>query len=207
MKRYIIVSVAVFAGLMGVASLSYAMVQGSAHDFTGPNYDFGADICLPCHTPHNPVTNPDGLLWNHKVSSPTYMLYTHSTLDALMPDPDGQSKLCLSCHDGTVALDSFGRQTGGTNAGKDALPGIDLRKDHPVSLYWNHQTSSSGYESGRGGDCTLCHKSPPVGDPLRFFESYIECATCHDVHNNAGLTSLLRMTLDRSAICLQCHDK
>jgi len=44
-------------------------------------------------------------LWNHQMSSVTnYIVYTSPTLKAVVGQPDGSSRLCLSCHDGTVAL-------------------------------------------------------------------------------------------------------
>ncbi len=66
-------------------------------------------VCIFCHTPHN--ADPSGPLWNHQLpSGVTYLKYTSSTMVACCtaqsnaPDPNGATKLCLSCHDGTVAL-------------------------------------------------------------------------------------------------------
>src|ERR1035438_10544635 len=61
-----------------------------------------SDICIFCHAPHN--TTGEGPLWNHELSHATYTPYTSSTLKAAVDQPTGASKLCLSCHDGTVAL-------------------------------------------------------------------------------------------------------
>src|SRR5512138_3110561 len=61
-----------------------------------------SEICIFCHTPHN--TNPTGPLWNRADQGSNYILYTSSTTQASPGQPDGASFLCLSCHDGTIAL-------------------------------------------------------------------------------------------------------
>ncbi|MES1981648.1 MAG: hypothetical protein V4443_04135 [Pseudomonadota bacterium] len=71
-------------------------------------------ICVFCHTPHNatPGVQP---IWNKKLSTAVYTTYTSNSLDALdingegvtssqLGQPAGSSKLCLSCHDGTLAV-------------------------------------------------------------------------------------------------------
>ncbi|MFQ5494707.1 MAG: hypothetical protein ACE5EX_04940, partial [Phycisphaerae bacterium] len=60
------------------------------------------EICVFCHAPHN--TGPMRPLWNRDVSPASYQIYQSSTLDASPGQPTGSSKLCLSCHDGTIAL-------------------------------------------------------------------------------------------------------
>ncbi len=68
-------------------------------------------VCVFCHTPHD--ANPAGPLWNHQLSSGvSYLKYTSSTMVAYSsqadaPDPNGASKLCLSCHDGVTAFNSL----------------------------------------------------------------------------------------------------
>jgi hypothetical protein len=46
------------------------------------------------------------------VTQGTFTPFTSATLDAIVGDPDGVSKLCLSCHDGVTAVDSFAGTTG-----------------------------------------------------------------------------------------------
>ncbi len=77
-------------------------------------------ICVFCHTPHNATLGVTPL-WNRKLSSATYTPYSSSSLDAEtilggpLGQPGGSSKLCLSCHDGTLAIGNvnvaFGRGT------------------------------------------------------------------------------------------------
>src|SRR5215472_1749968 len=61
-----------------------------------------ADVCIFCHAPHS--ASGAGPLWNHQLSVTTYTPYSSPTLKATVGQPTGSSKLCQSCHDGTVAL-------------------------------------------------------------------------------------------------------
>lgn len=184
---------------------AYATLSGSAHDFSATGWA-GGEICLPCHTPHNAEPGVDAPLWNHEISTASYTLYTSATLSATpeQPGPGGISRLCLSCHDGTVALDALG---GGSGSGLMISAafnlGTDLRDDHPISTPWDHSEAL--------GMCTNCHNShipsmPPGGD-TPFFSGKIECASCHDVHNNGPEVKLLRLPLAGSELCLHCHSK
>ena len=102
-----------------------------------------ADVCVFCHAPHS--ASPDGPLWNHQMSTAAYTPYTSSTLKAAVGQPTGSSKLCLSSHDGTVALGMvFSRPTSiAMPAGAVTIPagrtlvGTDLSAHHPVSFVYN----------------------------------------------------------------------
>jgi len=87
---------------------AFATVTGTAHDFS-PGRD-GSMACQYCHTPHMALSGTP--LWNHKLSDRTYEIYWSTSLDANVGQPTGSSKLCLSCHDGTVALDATVRGGG-----------------------------------------------------------------------------------------------
>jgi predicted CXXCH cytochrome family protein len=181
-------------------------ISGSLHDFSGQAWS-GGKICIVCHTPHNGATSvAEAPLWNHDVTAAAFALYSTSTLDASdMGQPDGASKLCLSCHDGTVALDSFGGAAGSTNISGSALVGTDLSNDHPISFTYDSALATADGQlynpsvanSGLGGTITA--------DML--FADKIQCASCHDVHNSAGNTDLLRIDNAASALCLTCHNK
>jgi hypothetical protein len=79
-----------------------------------------SDICIFCHTPHN--ATGDGPLWNHQMSSAAYQPYTSSTLKATVGQPTGASRLCLSCHDGTVALGMVHSRSGGIAMNSPMMP-------------------------------------------------------------------------------------
>jgi len=72
------------------------------------------EVCVFCHTPHGASTNPGQPLWNRADSAASYTLYGSSSLNASasMGQPSEQSKLCLSCHDGTLAIGAVGNAPG-----------------------------------------------------------------------------------------------
>lgn len=184
-------------------STASAQIAGSVHDFSGEGWSNG-EICLPCHTPHNADTTVvDSPLWNHEVTTATYTLYTSGSMQTAPEQPQGVTRLCLSCHDGTVALDSFGGNSGSNMLTGEANLGTALTDDHPVSILWQHQNRIMN------GTCGNCHNlhNPNWPTPLPFFDRYIECATCHDVHNGTGYPSLLRLSMERSQLCFHCHGK
>jgi len=195
-----------------VAAVQFGSAQtivGSAHDFSGQSWNTTTEICIVCHTPHNAdVSVADAPLWNHSLSAvATYTLYASGTMNSVPGQPDGSSKLCLSCHDGTVALENFGGVTSGTNfMTGGALVGTSLSNDHPISIDYdaalaladgglhNPATTSSGLGGTIAEDMLISGK--------------MQCSSCHDVHNSAvGTSSLLLKSNAASALCLTCHDK
>ncbi len=195
--------------IIGLASTAGAQIAGSAHDFSSYGWSNGR-ICEPCHTPHNANTTVAlAPLWNHDVTSAVYSVYSNpATLDAVVGQPAGISKLCLSCHDGTVAVDSFGGASGTTfisSVDPGADFGTDLSDDHPISFTYDGALATADGElfdptttgSGLGGT---------IQDDM-LYSNQVECASCHDVHNVAGNPYLLVKTNTASALCLTCHDK
>ena len=188
-----------------------AQIVGSAHDFSSDGWA-GNEICLPCHTPHNSDTSvTDAPLWNHEVTIAIFTPYLSGTLDATdVAQPDGVSKLCLSCHDGTVALDSFGGTTGTTFISTGANVGIDLSNDHPISFTYDVALSTA---DGELADPATTASGIPGGgniDEDMLFgigNDQLECSSCHDVHNSEGHDMLLLLENVGSALCLTCHTK
>lgn len=182
------------AGTLGLVAFSLAGVATAAgiadtkHNLsttgTGQNHVTAgtADICVFCHTPHgadvsNPVDNPP--LWNKRLApASTYQTYdtlNTSTLDGQVLPVGSTSVACLSCHDGTQAMDNIinapgsgdydptgGGPTGraytwttggtanadGTLSSGVALIGTDLTNDHPIGVAY-----CGGGITSVGGDC------------------------------------------------------
>lgn len=205
MLKKIFTSAVIMASLIFVVN-SYAAITGSAHDFSSAGWNSTGEICIVCHTPHNAdQTVTDAPLWNHQVTTATFTVYSGAgTLDATVGQPDGVSKLCLSCHDGTVALDSFGGTTTGTNyvTGNSNL-GTDLSNDHPISFTYDSALATAD------GELVTPQSTSTVDGTLPLFNGKLECATCHDVHNtaSAGNPNLLLKDNTGSALCLSCHSK
>jgi len=198
-----------------------ATIVGSSHDFSADTWNATGEICKPCHTPHNADTTVTGApLWNHDVTAvATYILYGSDTFDgaATQTQPTHYaSKLCLSCHDGTIALNSFGGNEDGAGVpygGPDVFApaevnfGTDLSNDHPIAFDYTDALATTDGElfppsttnSGLGGT---------IQNDLLFADT-LQCASCHDVHNtaSAGNAHLLNIDNAASGLCLTCHDK
>ncbi len=204
------IRILILAALTSLASISasYAEISGSAHDFSRESWAKG-EICLPCHTPHFASgSNNDAPLWNHEITTATYTLYNSSSLDAAIGQPRGVSKLCLSCHDGTVALDSFGGRSGSVFIDSDANLGTDLNDHHPISFIYDDVLAAQDGE-------LFTPSSIPAGIPGKngtiqsdmLINNSLECSSCHDVHNTNDFDDLLVKDNDGSALCLTCHKK
>jgi len=200
-------SLSVLFVLIASAS-SYAGISGSAHDMSGVSWNTTGEICIVCHTPHNANTTvADAPLWNHAVTSATYTLYTGTAMKATVGQPAGVSKLCLSCHDGTVAEDSFGSTTGTHTISGTSKLGTDLSNDHPISFTFDGALATA--DAGLNSPTTTSVGS--LGgtiDSKLLVNHKVECSSCHDVHNtNASLPHLLKVDNSGSALCLTCHNK
>lgn len=210
MKTYKILTTLVLTGLMSFAGFAQN-IAGSAHDFSTETWNSGAAICEVCHTPHNAVTISEAPLWNHEVTITTFTIYNSTvspSFTATANQPDGSSKLCLSCHDGTVAMDNFGGQTAGTNfISGDHNLGNDLSNDHPVSFVYDTSLAAS---DGGLFDPNSASSGLPSGGTIQedlLLANKLQCSSCHDVHNAAGVSSLLVKSNAGSALCLTCHNK
>ncbi|OQX15333.1 MAG: hypothetical protein BWK76_13370 [Desulfobulbaceae bacterium A2] len=207
-KKLLVISLALLEGLV-MSSTASAVLTGSKHDFT--NLQWGnSQICLPCHAPHNNINDQGAVLWNHTLTQASYTLYSSPTYDATTTttQPSAVSKFCLSCHDGTVALDAYGSHTGTTTITGNGLLGTNLSNDHPISFDYNAALVAADTATGGGipGLVTPASASQVVaGIPL--FTGKMECASCHDVHNKHGIAGLLNSSNTGSALCLKCHIK
>ncbi len=173
-------------------------IEGSKHDFSRLGLGQG-ELCLPCHTPHDAAVPQAGALWDHQESQNRSIKLFQGR-----PGQAGPGTLmCLSCHDGSTAVDAFGGRTGHVRIHEfsrelRSLIGAhgDLSSDHPVGIpYPEHdRTYRSRAEVEADGLVTL-----PNGQ--------VECTSCHDVHNHFGHEKMLVKSNERSALCLTCHRK
>ncbi len=162
-----------------------------------------SEICVFCHTPHN--SSPRKPLWNRNDPGSNYTLYNSSTLNANLGQPDGSSILCLSCHDGTIALGNvLSRSTDITfGGGVTTLPtgsknlSTDLSDDHPISLTYNSALAAS--------DGELKNPSTLTG-PVYLEKGKVQCTSCHDPHKNI-YNDFLVASRQNSTLCTYCHDK
>lgn len=195
--------------LLSISNLMYPQsVVNSKHNLsvTGPGSiraTSESEICIFCHTPHS--TSPQSPLWNRNDPGSFYLLYSSSTIQASPGQPDGSSILCLSCHDGTIALGSVLNRTseisfaGGITilpSGKSNLT-TDLADDHPVSFIYNSALAAS--------DGQL--KDPAsISHPVTLENGKMQCTSCHDAHNNMW-GKFLAASNQFSELCFKCHDR
>jgi predicted CXXCH cytochrome family protein len=157
-----------------------------------------SQVCAFCHTPHN--ANPGVPLWNHLMSGATYIQYESSTLQASPEQPAGKSRLCLACHDGTVALGALVNPPGGRKIDLEstfltgrASFGTDLSDDHPISFAYDTALQARNRRLIAPGRIDL----PLEGEQL-------ECTTCHDAHEKDTMP-FLRKTTVNGELCISCH--
>ena len=175
---------------------------------TGPVTALGeSQICVFCHTPHKAESAPGAPLWNRQLSGATYTTYTSSSMDAPgLDQPAGSSKLCLSCHDGTLALGTVNVLDGQENVNIDlqgtapdgTMPegsgattgftrrlGTDLTNDHPISFTYDSNLAAA---DGELRDPALVGyiASRQAGSNTRplvpLEKDQMQCISCHDPH-------------------------
>jgi predicted CXXCH cytochrome family protein len=146
-------------------------------------------------------------LWNHAVSEATFETYSSSSLDAAdLDQPDGESLLCLSCHDGTVAIDAYGGNAGGSEyVGGAALIGTGMSNQHPISFQYTDALAST--DGGLHDPTTTNSGLGGMIDEDLLYSNKLQCPSCHDVHDLSGFPMLLRVSIQNSELCLTCHNK
>jgi len=249
------------------ASAQYTHIKyivGSDHDLspTGGGYQVQGgftEICFFCHIPHasSSATASTPPIWNHQLSavssygvysSPTFNTLTTNIQDLGTPGTTAGaavvSNLCLSCHDGTVGINTvINVPTGSTYTQNAAMlsvhghststagspdyiwsgvqvgtnPGaVGLRSDHPINFTYNSalvaQVVSLATPTAIGnGTYSTGVVTTTTTLPLFSYTSTggmantMQCATCHEVHDNTTAQPFLRMANTESALCLACH--
>jgi hypothetical protein len=193
-----------------VASGASARFALSFHDFAAEGWS-GDEICVVCHAPQTgEATAPYSPLWKHEPAVESFPVYSSVRVRSPRGDPTGVSKLCLSCHDGTVARDSFGKQPGGTR-----LAALDpLLFQHPVSIVYDSSLAED--QRLRNPMATASGLGGTIAEDL-LVDGRLECTSCHDIHtltrgsgSDASSSQAKKLTLVKpnyaSKLCLTCHN-
>ena len=243
--RLILGGLAVGAALVLLPSAKAAIV-GSAHDFySNTNYWIGGNptwisgsatrtnVCGECHTIHHAPDPANGPLWIHTPSSQTYKTYDQAgsdTFDALglTVTLGSSSKACLSCHDGTVAVNdqtslisgasgtSTNQIKGGTAVfiNPDAIIPInnnDLTHMHPIGVSYTAAAAALPAGDLKATSTTFPNTAGnlTVRAQLKGVNQTVECSTCHDIHRTRGNapTSGIYTVASGQNLCLGCHNK
>lgn len=217
MKIKHILSALAVAGLLALPRIASAQsvnkgIEGSVHDFSTNSWNLRKGVCSTCHQAHH--TDEDQIipLWNHKTSTATFTPYSSPTLNASVGSPDGSSLACLSCHDGTLAINEgiSGFLGGGSSSSGPIDPsaqiGPDLHVVHPISFTYDAALAALDGEledptTYKIGDpkTGLTYSTAPVpatwaGSSLTgktihealLVDGKMQCSSCHDVHKLEG---------------------
>ena len=165
--------------------------------------------CTFCHAPHSGI-GANTPLWNQKLSQQTYTPYNSTTYHQqgnTQPTLGVTTSLCLSCHDGTVAVGQSAAYgplpTTGQLRSADSF-GTTLTGSHPLSLVTPIKDAPSLAASlaaqGKSAD--------PTG-AVKLVNGSIECTSCHDPHiqniDKVAQNFLIRDS-SNAQMCLACHD-
>jgi hypothetical protein len=236
-----------------------AGLVGSTHDFTpsggagalstngfatfkwGGETNLYSNPCQVCHIPHKaaPYSVAHAPLWNHAMSAnSSYVTYDQAgsaTFNALNLSVSlGSSIACLSCHDGSVAINQSYAQGGTTNNNQNGVTGTaayvpswavetvnpslatasgagpyvgfnNLTRMHPIGV---------NYDAAMAADPQL---QPVQGQYLPIMlkgtvgSRTVECASCHDIHRTQGQSATIShdliVDLNGGQLCLTCHNK
>lgn len=238
LKRFLVGLVALIP-LMAVAEC----LTNSAHDMTGRAYDAGhADrvnraVCDFCHTPVGedssasvPVWQPTRLLQGSYQLTPTSMMQ----LSPITGAGGGSTYLCLTCHDGTQALEvsvtaspsgethpvgvpyggeltrSHQFDAGAVSRRGFAVPTRDNINAEPV--WWVDTSNVDVAGRTHRGQAQWREKSDVILYTRKVQQEgrsettvpYVECASCHDPHQ-CETQSFLRIDNEGSTLCVSCH--
>ncbi|MEI8290408.1 MAG: cytochrome c3 family protein [Verrucomicrobiota bacterium] len=197
----------------GLVAMAAGSITGTPHDLSGKGWGT-TELCKYCHTPHlaqsATLTGGAAPLWNHQSTVQSYTLYSSATFLGSSTQPGPQSKLCLSCHDGTVAIDSYAN-AGIIQSGTHTMISLgastnligasgSLTSDHPISFVYNGALATADKHLNTPPSLNYAD----AGSQLPLYAGKLECATCHAVHDNT-YGKFLRIANTGSAMCRTCH--
>jgi len=221
---------------VGTVAVEEQTSQTGAQDtaeYTLPGADRQDRICVYCHHPHNTIKGSAtqySPLWNRDLTS-GYTGYNNGTMmsggatasqHAINADTTGikgVSLLCMSCHDGTVAMNAYSQTTGITDStqgsgsnnqesrlnqqlGSTADFGKDLSNHHPMGFAYDEV---AGTGAGKDNEIAL---SSTVMVPAGLTSGGMTVAQVtaaqtggvkiSDLLNGTGATATME--------CITCHD-
>ncbi|MFQ5430772.1 MAG: cytochrome c3 family protein [Phycisphaerae bacterium] len=179
------------ASLTGWAS---AGIEGSKHDFSNAEWS-GGDHCAACHATKNPVPPRTPPAWNPNAD----LTRRFGAPAEKRPSPGSGTRICLRCHDGSIARDTIAgvvrvRFANVQNPG--LLRSGHGRSNHPVGVRYPQ------FDKGFRPMTTVLARNT-----VRLPDGRVECVSCHDPHNQSGMRAMLVTGNARSALCLTCHKK
>ncbi len=237
-------SVAIFVGmLVPMAASAQVGIRNSDHDLSASS---GADIknandnqiCIYCHTPHKAQSTQ--LLWNHSQTAVAVWSWgndldgnalTNTTAGTLLPTiVRSNSKRCLGCHDGSVAIgdvSNAGDGQKGIIAGLENLPNltdatgklIDASKiiggggnmggNHPISIPYAGQTGYNNADSKAVADDAIGNYFKPTNAGCTSATGWCTTAPASDGRNGAAINLIPNApggATNFGIECTSCHE-
>lgn len=179
-------------------------------------------------------------LWNHTITQTVFQPYYNGpdapltgpkhaqSTDNLQSGNQGTfdrigaaSLLCLSCHDGSVAVNEYGHNPQSTISQSSGGQSIAAEYNIGKSGYLaNHHPIGFLYDTVAGLDPEIYDSNTAVFDqtydggsnkiPVSnlLWGGKMECATCHAVHNTGNTGEKLLYVSDKNSnLCFSCHNK
>ena len=223
---------------LGLSPTARASIVGSKHDFSvGTNYlvngvsfvssATSTNVCGACHTIHHAPDPARGPLWIHTPTKNTFVTYNQSGSEnfpsGLTVALGSSSLACLSCHDGSVAINSQDSLSDGiiSTSIKDTTPVFispkavvievsgnvdDLTHMHPIGI--NYSTAVGLMPQGDLNPITTPIAGGTIANVM-LKSGNVECSSCHDIHRTQGTStsSGIYTIASGQLLCLTCHNK
>jgi len=161
----VIFLIVIIITFLSLVSVTHSGVRGTPHDLTsvtgGSPWQYDTDdICVFCHTPHSGQGAYP--LWNRNLPTQSFTMYNSPTFDmGPVASISSESLLCMSCHDGTLALNVVYNRPGPDGPG--TIPGIPYDQLSDVYYYgspWGYPEKNIGGMSGGMYDDKLVDDHP-----------------------------------------------
>ena len=200
----VLASGTLFAQITGDVIGMHDLSPGSTSPITGAR----PGSCTYCHAPHSGLATGKAL-WNQTLTRQVYNLYTSTTYHQVGEQPvlGANSNLCLSCHDGTVAVGQTLVSGQVATLGKMYAADVfanNLQSSHPVSVLTPLKDGSSLVATLSANGQTA-----DVTGAIKLVNGNIECTSCHNPHVEATdpiAKKFLAKNSVNGAMCLACHD-
>jgi predicted CXXCH cytochrome family protein len=231
------VSLALLATGVFTGYASAQLITNSKHDLSststgGNSFSGTGEICVFCHTPHGSDATAAVPLWNRSLTGlATYTTYDQlgtSTLNGTILPVGSASIACLSCHDGSTALNTVsntpgtgstamaGTWTGTLTTGKISgaftnLSG-DLKNDHPIGVQYgggpNGAIPAAGtpYSNFKDLDFNTAQSATINTKPVWWVDVAGGTASARDKTDMLLYTRLNGATNEPFVECATCHD-
>ena len=135
------------------------------------------EVCVYCHTPHGANSQIDAPLWNRTVNTGQYQIYDKPrTLNRPIGQPGPNSLTCLTCHDGTISIDSIINMPGSGNYSAAQETAMNPTFLDTWAAQGNLGPSGLHYRMGPtqdSGFCTLCHNTDTSQTAMSSFTVFV----------------------------------